>query len=134
MSSKNIGIHAVMVIMASTAMLAFAFSISSPAFAKKVSKDTGKSLYDSCLIESDNTDSMGPGLDAPNTYTCCSKSLGYCVECSKTSHSCEKFPVRDRRTSPNTKTNAPGSKVALPTGTVRDHRNKMPIGNTVVPK
>lgn len=111
----------------------FAAAVPTPSVAEKVSNSTAASLLTHCLLEDDATDTMGPGLDAPNTDTCCSKSLGYCVECpSDGSGQCEKFPVRGRLGPLGTKTTAPNSGVVAPTTTIRDHRTA-PAGSIVAP-
>lgn len=109
--------------------------ISTPTVAKKVSNTTAGSLLTQCALADDKTDTMGPGLDAPDTDVCCSKSLGYCVECPKDGKGlCDKFPVRERRTLPKTTTTAPESGVVSPNTTIRDHRKKAPVGGVIAPE
>jgi hypothetical protein len=92
------------------AMALFAsLTLSTPSHAEKINNSTAASLLTQCELADDTTRDMG-GLEHPGAgYTvCCSKSLGYCVECPPVaSQQCDKYPVQGRF-------RPPGSKVVTP--------------------
>ena len=81
-------------------------TISTPSFAKMVSNSTAASLLTQCLVAKDsNTNTSAPA----GWGACCSKSLGYCVECPPNrADKCHKYPIRYVPTRPKIITPAPG--------------------------
>ena len=127
MALSFLGTRSAKAALAIVASFVMAVALSSPLLAEKVDNHTASGLLTQCVLADDSTDTMGPGLDAPNTDVCCSKELGYCVECPSDGKGlCEKFPVRGRFSLPGLKTTAPDAVVVAPNPVVRDHRSNAP--------
>ena len=93
----------------------------STSYAKDISDDTATKLLENCWMERDNR-----SVKTSNGSGCCSFSLGYCIECEK-STSADKTPkcvkTEIRRVPKNKISTPPATTVAPTYPGVHDHRS-----------